>query len=129
MGRVHGDDGREFARDNYRRVPSPLPRDGSYVPLCNDDRHSYRNDRKFLVDLREPGFNARSVLVQGLVDQNRAYREGLDRDRPSGGRVCLSSPKCFRRAIRVAEIPHKFRLATGVSKFTSESKPDTWLKD
>ena len=26
-------------------------------------------------------------------------------------------------------IPPKFRLATGVSKFTGESKPDTWLED
>ena len=26
-------------------------------------------------------------------------------------------------------IPHNFRLATGVSKFTGESKPDTWLED
>ena len=26
-------------------------------------------------------------------------------------------------------IPPNFRLATGVSKFTGESKPETWLKD
>ena len=26
-------------------------------------------------------------------------------------------------------IPPNFRLATGVSKFISESKPDTWLED
>ena len=26
-------------------------------------------------------------------------------------------------------IPPNFRLATGVSKFTGESKPDTWLED
>ena len=26
-------------------------------------------------------------------------------------------------------IPPNFRLATGVSKFTGESKPETWLED
>ncbi len=26
-------------------------------------------------------------------------------------------------------IPPNFRLATGVSKFTGESKPDTWFED
>ena len=26
-------------------------------------------------------------------------------------------------------IPPNFRLATGVSNFTGESKPDTWLED
>ena len=26
-------------------------------------------------------------------------------------------------------IPPNFRLGTGVSKFTGESKPDTWLED
>ena len=41
----------------------------------------------------------------------------------------VSGPECFGRAIRAAEIPHNFRLATGVSKFTEESNPDTWLED
>lgn len=67
--------------------------------------------------------------MQGLVDRNGAYREGLDRDRPSESRVHDSGPECLGRAIRAAEIPHNFRLATGVSKFTGESKPDTWLED
>ena len=129
MGRAHGKYEREYTRDNYRRAPSPLLRDGSYAPRRNDDRIPYRNDRRVPVDPREPGFDARSVLVQGLVDRNRAYREGLDRDRPSGGRVHISGPECFGRAIRAAEIPHNFRMATGVSKFTGESKPDTWLED
>ena len=31
-------------------------------------------------------------------------------------------PECFSRAIRAAVIPPNFRLATGVSKFTGESK-------
>ena len=26
-------------------------------------------------------------------------------------------------------IPPNFRLATGINKFTGESKPDTWLED
>ena len=67
--------------------------------------------------------------MQGLVDRNRAYREGLDRDRPGGSRVHVSGPECFGRAIRAAEIPHNFRLAIGISRFTGESKPDTWLED
>ena len=41
----------------------------------------------------------------------------------------VSGPECFSRAIRAATIPPKFRLATGVNKFTGESKPDTWLED
>ena len=67
--------------------------------------------------------------MQGLVNRNRAYREGLDRDRSSGSRVHVSGLKCFGRAIRAAKIPHNFRLANGISKFTRESKPDTWLED
>ena len=41
----------------------------------------------------------------------------------------IFGPECFGRAIRAAEIPHNFRLATDVSKFTGESKPNTWLED
>ena len=74
-------------------------------------------------------FDAISVLVQGLVDRGRANQEGLDRDRPSGSGAFVSGPECFSRAIRVAEIPPNFRLAARVSKFTGESKPDTWLED
>ena len=110
-------------------MPSPLPRDGSYAPRRYDNRRLYDNDHRVLLDPRGSGFDARSVLVQGLVDRNRAYREGLDRDRPSGSRVHVSGPEYFGRAIKAAEIPHNFRLATGVSKFTGESKPDTWLED
>ena len=126
LGRVHREFDREYARDNHRRVPLPPLRGGSYAPWRYDDRRPYGNDRRVLVDPREPGFDARSVLVQGLVDRNRAYREGLDRDRPSGSRVHVSGPECFGRAIRAAEIPHNFRLLTDVSMFTRESKPDTW---
>ena len=99
------------------------------MPRRNDDRHRHSGGRRALVDPREPGFDARSILVQGLVDRNRAHREGLDRDRPSGSTVHVSGPECIRRAIRAAEIPHNFRLATGVGKFTGELKPDTWLED
>ena len=98
LGRAHREYDREYARNNYRRAPSPLPRDGSYAPRRNDDRRPYGNDHRVSVDPREPGFNARSVLVQGLVVRNRAYREGLDRDRPSGGRVHVSGLECFGRA-------------------------------
>ncbi|KAI5022128.1 hypothetical protein ZWY2020_058858 [Hordeum vulgare] len=34
-----------------------------------------------------------------------------------------------RRAIRSDDIPPNFRLATRISKFTGESKPETWLDD
>ena len=110
-------------------MPLHPPRDGSYAPQRYDDRHPYGSDRRVPVDPREPGFDTRSVLVQGLVNRNRAYKEGLDRDRPDGRRVRIFGPECLGRAIRAAKIPHNFRLATGVSKFTGESKPDTWLED
>ncbi len=45
--------------------------------------------------------------------------------RPAG----LTGPECFSIAIRATVIPPNFRLATGVSKFTGESKPDSWLED
>ncbi|KAI4971277.1 hypothetical protein ZWY2020_002191 [Hordeum vulgare] len=48
-------------------------------------------------------------------------------DRPSGSRAIVSGPECFSRAIRSADIPPNFRLATGIIKFTGESKPETWL--
>ena len=41
----------------------------------------------------------------------------------------VSGLECFSRVIRAAVIPPNFRLATGVSKFTGDSKPDTWLED
>ena len=110
-------------------MPTPPPRDGSYVPRQYDDRRPYGDERRVPVDPREPGFDARSILVQGLVDRNRAHREGLDKDCPIGSKVHVSGTECFSRAIEAAEIPPNFRLATGVSKFTSESKPDTWLED
>ncbi|KAI5011924.1 hypothetical protein ZWY2020_024058 [Hordeum vulgare] len=59
----------------------------------------------------------------------RAHRDGYDIDRPSGSRTIVSGPECFSRAIRSADIPPNFRLATGISKFTGESKPETWLDD
>ena len=67
--------------------------------------------------------------MQGLVDRGRANREGLDMDHPSGTGAFVSGPECFSRAIRATEIPPNFRLAVVVSKFTGESKPDTWLED
>ena len=57
------------------------------------------------------------------------HREDPGRDRPSGTRLHVLGPECFSRAIRAAVIPPNFRLATGVSKFTGESKPETWLED
>ena len=79
------------------------------------------------VDPRELDFDARSILVQGLVDRNRAHREGHDRDFSTSSRVHVSGPECFSRAIRSAGIPPNFRLATGVNKFTGGSKPGTWF--
>ena len=118
-----------LGRDDRRRVPTPLLRSGSYVPRQYDDRRPHSGERRIPVDPREPGFDARSILVQGLVDRNRAHREGPNRDLPASSRVHVSGPECFSRAIRAAVIPPDFRLATGVSKFTGESKPDTGLED
>ena len=112
-----------FDRNDRRRVPTPPPRGGSYVPRQQDDRRQHSGGRRIPVDPREPGFDARSIIVQGLVDRNRAHRGGPDRDAPTSSRVHVSGPECFSRAIRAAVIPPNFRLATGVSKFTGESKP------
>ena len=99
------------------------------MPRQNDDRRLHNGERRAPVDPREPGFDARAILVQGLVNRNRAHREDPGRDRPSGSRVHVFGPECFSRAIRAVVIPPNFRLATGVSKFTGESKPETWLED
>ena len=99
------------------------------MPRRQDDRRPHSGERRIPVDPREPGFDARSILVHGLVDRNRPHKEGHDRDHPTRSRVHVSGPECFSRAIRAAVIPPNFRLATEVSKFTSESKPDTWLED
>jgi hypothetical protein len=129
-------------QDDRRRMSTPPPRDGSYAPRPYDARRPYGNDRRVspprhgggyhqreTVDLRDPQFNARSVLAQNLVDRGRALGEGLDRYRPSGNGAFVSGRECFSRAIRAAEIPPNFILAAGVSKFTSDSKPETWLED
>ena len=71
------------------------------MPRQYDDRRPHGGERRIPVDPREPGFDARSILVQGLIDQDRAHREGLDRDRPTGSRVHVSGPECFSRAIRL----------------------------
>ena len=99
------------------------------MPRQFDDRRRHRDERRAPVDPSEPGFDARSILVQGLIDRNRAHREDPGRDRPSGSRLHVSGLECFSRAIRAAVIPPNFRLATGVFKFTRESKPKTWLED
>ena len=94
---------------NRRQGPTPPPRSASYVPRRNDDRRRHSGEHRILVDPREPGFDARSILIQGLVDRNRAHREDPGRDRPSGSRVHISGPECFSRAIRAAVIPPNFR--------------------
>ena len=99
------------------------------MPRQYDDRLPHSGGRRIPVDPREPGFDARSILVQGLVDRNRAHKEGPNRDFPTSSRARVLGPECFSRAIRAAVIPPNFRLATGVSKFTGESKPATWIED
>ena len=91
--------------DDRRRVPTPPPRSGSYVPRQHDDRRPHSGGRRIPVDPREPGFDARSIIVQGLVDRNRAHREGNDKDIPTSSRVHVSGPECFSRVIRAAVIP------------------------
>src|SRR4051812_6386862 len=56
--------------DDRRRVPTPPPRSRSYVPRQHDDRRPHSGERRIPVDPRESGFDARSILVQGLVDRN-----------------------------------------------------------
>src|SRR4051812_27167060 len=112
--------GHRFDHDDRRRVPTPPPRSGSYVPRQQDDKRPHSVGRRIPDDPREPGFDASSILVQGLVDGNRAHREGNDRDVPTSSKVHVSGPECFNRAIRAAVNPPNFRLATGVSKFTGE---------
>ena len=99
------------------------------MPRQHEDRRPHSVGRGIPIDPREPGFDARSILVQGLVDRNRAHREGHDGGPQTSNRVHVSGPECFSRAIRAAVIPPNFRLASGVSKFTGESKPDTWHED
>ena len=60
-------------RNDRRRVPTPPPRGGSYAPRQQDDRRQHSVGRRVLVDPREPGFDARSIIVQGLVDRSRDH--------------------------------------------------------
>ena len=41
------------------------------MPRRQDDRRPHSGGRRIPVDPRGPGFDARSILVQGLVDGNR----------------------------------------------------------
>ena len=59
--------------DGRRQVPTPPPRSGSYVPRKQDDRRPHSGGRRIPVDPRGLGFDTRSILVQGLVDRNRAH--------------------------------------------------------
>ncbi|KAI4999387.1 hypothetical protein ZWY2020_003976 [Hordeum vulgare] len=72
---------------------------------------------------------ARGYIAQRKVDRSRAHRDGHDRDRPSGSRTIVYGPECFSKAIHSTEIPPNYRLAMGISKFTGESKTETWLDD
>ena len=105
-----------------RRLSRTPPRGGPYRPRHHDDRRS-------VGDTYDPRPDARGRIAQRRVDRGRAHRDGYDIDRPSGSRTIVSGPECFSRAIRSADIPPNFRLAMGISKFTGESKPETWLDD
>ncbi|KAI4975032.1 hypothetical protein ZWY2020_048639 [Hordeum vulgare] len=107
--------------EDRRRSRTP-PRGGPYGPRYHDDRRS-------VGDAHDPRPDARGYITQKKVDRSRAHRDGHDRDNSSGCRTVVSGPECFSRAIRSADIPPNFRLATGISKFTGESKPETWLDD
>ena len=63
--RDHYDD--RFDRDDRRRVPTPPPRSGSNAHRQQDDRRQLSVGRRAPVDPREPGFDARSIIVQGLA--------------------------------------------------------------
>ena len=110
----------------------PPPRDVTYGRQPYDDRRMHRGDRKSspsrpMRDTRDQLFNTRSVLAQNLVNRGRALCEGKDHDAPSGS--IPVGPECLNRYIRATEIPKNFMLATGISKFTGESKPEIWLED
>ena len=102
--------GDRYDRDDRRRVPTPPPRGGSYAHRQQDDRRQLSVGRRAPIDPREPGFDARSIIVQGLVDRNRAHRGGPDRDAPTSSRVHVSGLECFSRAIRAAVIPPQFQV-------------------
>ena len=106
--RDHYDD--RFDRDERRRVPTPPPRSGSNAHRQQDDKRQLSVGRRAPIDPREPGFDARSIIVQGLVDRNRAHRGGHDRDVPTSSRVHVSGPECFSRAIRTAVIPPQLQV-------------------
>lgn len=108
-------------QEDRRRSCTP-PRGGPYKPRHHDDRRS-------VGDTYNPRLDARGHIAQRRVDRGRAHRDGYDIDRPSGSRTIISGPECFSRAIHSADIPPNFRLAMGISKFTRESKPETWLDD
>ena len=107
--------------EDRRRSRTP-PRGGPYGPRHHDDRRS-------VGDAHDPRPDARGYIAQKKVDRSRAHRDGHVRDRPSGSRTIVSGPECFSRAIRSADIPPNFRLAMVISKFTGESKLETWLDD
>ncbi|KAI5015603.1 hypothetical protein ZWY2020_056993 [Hordeum vulgare] len=117
----HRGGSRSMNPEDRRRSRTP-PRGGPYRPRHHDDRGS-------VGDTYDPRPDARGYIAQRRVDKGRAHRDGHDGDRPSGSRTIVSSPECFSRAIHSADIPPNFRLATGISKFTGESKPETWLDD
>ncbi|KAI5014390.1 hypothetical protein ZWY2020_055780 [Hordeum vulgare] len=114
--------GNRFMNPKDRRRSCTPPRGGPYGPRHHDDRRS-------VGDTYDPRPDARGYIAQRKVDRNRAHRDGHDRDRPSGSMTIVSGPKFFSRAICSADSPPNFRLATGISKFTGESKPETWLDD
>ncbi|KAI5008844.1 hypothetical protein ZWY2020_009892 [Hordeum vulgare] len=105
-----------------RRHSRTPPWGGPYGPRHHDGRRS-------VGDTYDPRPDARGFIAQRKVDRSRAHRDGHNRDRPSGSKTIVSGPEYFSRAIRSADIPPNFRLATGISKFTGESKPETWLDD
>ncbi|KAI4985303.1 hypothetical protein ZWY2020_017933 [Hordeum vulgare] len=117
----HRGSSRSMNPEDRRRSSTP-PRGGPYGPRHHDDRRS-------VGDTSDPRPNARGYIAHRKVDRSRAHRDSHDRDRPSGSRTIVSGPECFSRAIRSADIPANFRLATGISKFTGESKRETWLDD
>lgn len=65
--------------------------------------------------------------MQSRVNRGRAERADYERDHPSGS--SSSGPLCFSWYIHSAVIPLQFRLATGISKYSGNSKHETWLDD
>ena len=67
--------------------------------------------------------------MQGLVDGTEPIEADSTEMRPQAVECMFLVLNVSAELSKPQLFPPNFRLATGVSKFTGESKPDTWLED